>query len=124
MLRSRMWQGIRIAALAAFLTVAFGSVAWCYDRDDYNRSGADRYGYQNGHRDGVEHGRYDRSEGYRYNIHSQQYNDAREGYERRMGPYDYYKKAYRSGYAEGYREAYSSFRRDDDRHWRDRDDWH
>jgi len=90
--------------------------------DDYNHGGGDRYAYDNGYRDGLRHGHFDRNEHHRYNIHSQQYNDANQGYDRSMGPFKYYKRAYRDGYSRGYSEGYNSFRGEGWRGdgWRDR----
>ena len=35
MFRTRMLQVFRLAALAAVVSLAFGSVAWAHDDDDY-----------------------------------------------------------------------------------------
>lgn len=111
-------KSVQLAVLLTVCSLALGSIAWAHE--DYSRGdAAGHYGYQNGYRDGVRHGRFDRNENHRYNIHSQQYNDADQGYDRSMGPFGYYKRAYRDGYASGYAEGYNSWRRDGDR-WRDR----
>jgi hypothetical protein len=110
-------KAVRLAILVAFCSLALGSIAWAHD-DDYYR-GAEHYACQNGYRDGLRHGHFDRTEQHRYNIHSQQYNDANQGYDRSMGPFSYYKRAYRDGYASGYAEGFNSWRRDGDA-WRDR----
>jgi uncharacterized protein YkwD len=124
MLRSTgLRKMLKLSALAALLTLSLGSLAWAHDYDDYNRGEVRQRAYQTGQRDGFDHGRYDRSAGYRYNIHSQQYNDARDGYEYWMGSFGHYKKAYREGYAYGYGEGYNSRRRGWD-HDRDRDDYY
>jgi hypothetical protein len=103
----------RLAALAVVASLALGSVAW---GDDYynRRDGADQRAYQNGYQDGIHHGRYDRGEGFRFNVHSQQFNDARDGYEPWMGSFGHYKKVYRAGYEDGYHRGFDSgaFRRD------------
>ena len=104
MFRTMNWKGMKIAGLVLSLTL-LGNIAWAgdgYDRGDE----AGRAGYQNGYRDGVEHGRFDRNQHYHYNIHSQLYNDARDGYSPAVGPYGYFKKGYRTGYAQGYEEGY------------------
>ena len=107
------------SVVSAAMMLALGSLAFAHE-DDYYRS-PDRYAYQNGFRDGLRHGRFDRTEQHRYNIHSQQYNDANQGYDRSMGPFRYYKSAYRNGYASGYAEGYNSWRREGDANgWRDR----
>jgi hypothetical protein len=40
-----------------------------------------QHGYQNGYRDGINHGRYDRMQGYRYNYKGDQWEDADGGYQ-------------------------------------------
>jgi hypothetical protein len=104
-----MGRGARLAALAAIVSLAFGSLAWAHDDDDdYNRRDARQYGYQNGYRDGVRHGRYDRSANVGYNLRSDQWEDASDGYQRGMGSFGRYRKGYRQGYENGYRAGYSS----------------
>jgi len=129
MLRLRMLRTLRLAALATMVSLAFGSLAWGYDDDDYHRRDEAReHGYQNGYRDGVRAGHYDRERGSRFNFKNDQWEDA-HGYEHWMGDHGHYKRAYRDGYADGYRRGFDSDgRRDwdrdrDDHHWRDRDDW-
>jgi hypothetical protein len=119
-----------VAALAAVATLAFGSLAWAHDGDNYRYRGdeAREHGYHNGYQDGVRHGHYDRMQGHRYNYKSDQWEDADGGYEHWMGSRGQYKKAYRSGYVNGYREGYGDYHRDrdgdrDDYRWRDRDDY-
>ncbi|MBZ5682506.1 MAG: hypothetical protein LAO24_20635 [Acidobacteriia bacterium] len=127
----RMLRGVRLAALAAVVSLALGSLAWAHDGDDYydHHDEAREHGYRNGYQDGVQRGRYDRMQGYRYNFKSQLWDDGDGGYEHWMGSRGHYKKAYRDGYVNGYREGYSAYgyRRDRDRddHYRghDRDDW-
>lgn len=129
MTRMKMLRGVRLAALAAVVSLAFGSLAWAHDDDDHysHRDEARERGYQNGYQDGVQHGRYDRMQGYRYNYKSDQWEDADGGYEHWMGSRGHYKKAYRDGYVKGYREGYGAngYRRDRDDSYRghDRDDW-
>ena len=104
-------------ALLAALTLTSTATARAWDNDD-RRGDVARHGYDNGYRDGLEHGRYDRSSGFRYNTHSQQYDDARDGYQSWMGSYSQFKSAFRNGYNEGYRAGYSGnayYRRDGDR---------
>ena len=127
-----MLRSMRLAALAAVVTLAFGSLAWGHDRDDddYRDDAARHYGYQNGYREGMRHGHYDREQGYRYNFKSDQWEDARDAYDRSMGSFGHYKKAFRDGYVNGYRQGFNSYgdRRDwdhdraDHRQY-DRDDW-
>ncbi len=112
MLRIRMLRTLRWAALATMVSLAFGSLAWGYDRGE-----AREHGYQNGYRDGVRTGHNDRERGRRFNLKNDQWEDA-HGYEHWMGDHGQYKRAYRDGYAEGYRRGFDS---DDRRDW-DRDD--
>src|SRR4029077_10334418 len=133
MFRTRMLQGFRLAALAAVVSLAFASVAWAHDDDDYyyRHDEAREHGYQNGYRDGINHGRYDRMQNHRYNYKSDQWEDADGGYQHWMGSRGRYKNAYRDGYVNGYQLGYGvyGFRggqdgdRDDDHRWHGRDDW-
>ena len=81
MFRTRLLQVFSLAALAAVVSLAFGSVAWAHDDDDsyYRHHEAREHGYQNGYRNGINHGRYDRMQGYRYNYKSDQWEDADGG---------------------------------------------
>ena len=102
-------RGAQLAALAAVVSLAFGSLAWAHDDDDdNNRHDARQYGYQNGYRDGVRHGRYDHEANAGYNVRSDEWEDASNGYDRRMGSFGRYQQGYRQGYESGYRAAYSS----------------
>ena len=129
MLRTMILRAVRLAALAAAVSLAFGTLAWAHDDDDYyyRHDEAREHGYQNGYRDGVRHAQYDRMQGYRYNYKSDQWEDADSGYERWMGSRGQYKKSYRDGYVNGYREGYGfyGYRRDRDDYYRryDRDNW-
>jgi hypothetical protein len=121
MLRTKIWRYLRMAALAAAVSLALGSLAWGYDGDDRQDEARQR-GYQNGYHDGQRAGHYDRERGYRFHFKNDQWEDARGGYEPWMGSFGHYKKAYRSAYADGYRRTFNSYgdRRDGDR---DRDDY-
>jgi hypothetical protein len=132
MSRSKMWQWMRLCALAAVFSMAMGSVAWGYDNDDYyNRHDEAReHGFQNGYRDGSRAGQNDVERGRRFKFKNDDWEDSR-GYEHWMGDHGNYKRAYRDGYERGYRRAYGyegsrSRDRDDYRRYdrdRDRDDW-
>src|SRR5262249_50867386 len=104
-------KGIRLAVLFAFFSffALAASIPSAQAGDYYYRGGAERIAMDNGYRDGLHHGRFDFSEHHRYNIHSQQYNDANQGYDRSMGPFKYFKQAYRDAYARGYAEGYNSY---------------
>ena len=118
MVRSTLWKNIRIAALAAAVSLAFGSVAWGYDRDDYYRHDEARdHGFRNGYQDGQRAGQYDADRGRRFNFKNDDWEDSRR-FERWMGSKGDYKHAYRDGYEQGYRRGYG---RSGDR-YRDRDE--
>jgi hypothetical protein len=130
MTRSKIWWTLRTMALAAAVSLAFGSLAWGYDNDDYRRDEVRERAYQNGYQDGTRAGHYDRERGYRFRFKNDQWEDARSGYEHWMGSFGHYKKAYRSGYEAGYRQTFNSYgdrhgrdRDWDDHRWHDRDDW-
>lgn len=122
---------IRVAALAASVSLACGSVAWGqswaqYDDDDrYRHDEAREQGYRRGLDDGQRAGHLDADRGRRFNFKNDDWEDSR-GYEHWMGNKGRYKQAYRDGYQRGYRRAYGEYDRrgyrDDDR-YRDRDDW-
>jgi flagellar biosynthesis/type III secretory pathway protein FliH len=129
-MRDRIWRWIRVAALAATVSLAFGSVAWGqnwgrYDDDNYyNRDHEAReQGFHRGYDDGFRKGQYDAERGHRFKFKNDDWEDSR-GYQRWMGDKRGYKDAYRDGYERGYREAYNDYgyRYRDDR-YRDRDDW-
>jgi hypothetical protein len=132
MMRDSIWRWIRVAALAATVSLAFGSVAWGqdwgrYDNDDYNRRDEARdRGYHRGLDDGQRAGQFDAQRGRRFKFKNDDWEDSR-GYEHWMGSKGEYKQAYREGYERGYRRSYADFAgryrdRDDDR-YRDRDNW-
>ncbi len=126
MVRKRMWRWLRVAALAATLSLVFGSVAWgqswgAYDDDDYYRHDEAReHGYKNGFRDGLRAGQYDADRGRHFNFKNDDWEDSR-GFGHWMGSKGNYKSAYRVGYEQGYRRGYG-YGYDYDR-YRDRDDW-
>ncbi len=128
-MRNSIWRWLRVAALAATVSLAFGSVAWgqswgYHDDDDYHRRDEAReHGYQNGFRDGQRQGQFDAERGRRFKFKTDDWEDSR-GFEHWMGGKRRYKDAYRDGYEQGYRRAYGygDRYRDDYRH-RDRDDW-
>lgn len=124
MMRFRILQCMRLAAVAAALSLALGSLAW---GDDYRNHEAREQGYRNGVQDGARAGQYDRERGYRFRFKNDQWEDA-PGYEHWMGSHGQYKSAYRHGYEDGYRRSYASYGyrrdRDHDDRWHDRNDWH
>ncbi len=128
MFRDKIWRWIRVAALAATASLAFGSLAWGQDNDDYHyrHDEAREQGYKNGYRDGLRLGQSDLERGRRFNFKNDDWEDSR-GFEHWMGSKGRYKQAYREGYERAYRQAYGYNRRDGDRddYYRrhDRDDW-
>lgn len=86
------------------------------DRDGYYQSSSmdsRQYGYENGHRDGVHHGREDRLRSLGYNMRSDDYKKSDRGYQKHMGNKGVYKAGYRQGYEAGYDNAY--YQRDNGR---------
>ena len=127
MFHSKILRGLRVAVLAATVSVAFGSVAWGqsyrYDDDYHNRHDEARgQGYRAGYRDGQRQGQYDYERGRRFKFKTDDWEDSR-GFEHWMGSKGHYKQAYRDGYERAYRQTYGSYDRRgyDGRH--DRDDW-
>lgn len=127
MLRQRIGNWLRLAALGAAASLALGSFAWGqswgYNDDDryYNRHDEARErGFHRGYDDGFRKGQYDSERGHRFKFRNDDWEDSR-GYEHWMGDKHDYKHAYRKGYERGYREAYNNngYRYRD----RDRDDW-
>ena len=133
MMHDRIWRGLRVALLAATVSLLFGSVAW---GQSWGRDGDDRYdrrddasdqGYRNGYGDGLRVGQSDAERGRRFKFKNDDWEDSR-GYQHWMGDKGRYKHEYREGYERGYRQGYSSngYRHDrdrDDYRDRDRDDW-
>ncbi len=67
---------------------------------------ARQQGYQNGYRDGFDHGRQDREFRESYNLQNQDFRHADRGYDRYMGSRDSYRDGYRDGYRSGYDDGY------------------
>jgi hypothetical protein len=74
MSHDRIWRGLRVALLAATVSLLFGSVAWgpSWGRDGDNRydrrDGASDQGYRNGYGDGLRVGQSDAERGRRFKI--------------------------------------------------------
>lgn len=128
MLHSKIWRWMRVAALAATVSLAGGSLAWAQDHNDYNyrHDEAREHGFKNGYRDGQRAGQYDNERGRRFNFKNDDWEDSR-GFEHWMGSKGQYKHAYRDGYEQGYRRAFGyyndRYRDRDDYRRHDRDDW-
>ena len=125
---STMWRWVRVAALAATVSIGFGTLAWGQDRDDYYngyRDQASDQGYRRGYDDGSRKGQFDFERGRRFNFKNDDWEDSR-GFEHWMGSKGRYKQSYREGYERGYRRAYGDRRdwdHDRERYRNDRDDW-
>jgi hypothetical protein len=120
---SRPWMSswMRMVALAAVVSLAFGSMAWGQYDDDgcyYRHDEAREHGFKNGYRDGLRAGQYDSERGRHFKFKNDDWEDA-HGYEHWMGNHGHCKQAYRVGYERGYRRAYGY----DDSRYRDRDDY-
>lgn len=76
------------------------------DRDSYRE--LERHAYDNGFREGVEEGRNDarRHRDFSYQRHDE-YRDSDQGYHRRDGDRDLYRRSYRQGFQAGYSDAYN-----------------
>ena len=106
-----LWR-MRMAVLAVAATLALTGVALAHDHDDddYYRGGngaqAQRYGYQNGYRDGFNHGREDRFRNEGYDYRSEDFEQASRGYQSWMGNVGQFRDGYRQGYHSGYDAAF------------------
>jgi hypothetical protein len=83
-----------------------------HDRDrDHgrdNRNGYGNYGAEQGYRDGIQHGRDDRSRRAGYNYKSGDYQRGERGYEKYMGSKGQYKQRYRDAYRQGYEAGFNA----------------
>ncbi len=132
-MNSAMKRTIRMGAYALAFTLMIAGIALARDDDDgYYRQGnpaqARTYGYQNGFRDSVRHGREEGREHDPGDYQTPDWRQATSGYQDWMGPLDQYQRGYRDGYRNGFREGYRNVGwndgdRDDRRHdWRRDDD--
>ncbi len=71
---------------------------------------ADRYGRENGYRDGYFRGREDHVRGGDFDVHSEDYEHGDRGFGTFMGSRDDYKTAYRQAYREGYDDGWNQRR--------------
>lgn len=119
-MRNPFWCWMRLAGLAAALSLTLGSLAWAQNYDDYNyhRDDVRGQGYHRGYDDGSRQGQYDVERRHRFNFKTDDWEDSR-GFEHWMGDKRDYKHAYREGYERGYREAFNNY----GNRYRDRDDW-
>ena len=112
---SKLGRGIVGAVLGVAVTLVIG-MAGATARAQYRDYGQDRYGYggdvsriayDQGYRDGIQHGEEHRGEGHRYDYaETRHYKDATSGYRSGYGSKDAYKQAYRDGFRRGYDVGY------------------
>src|SRR5688572_13428302 len=98
----RNWGVIAFAAV-----LAFAGSAYAHDNDDRNRGGyhnISQVAQDNGYRDGLQHGQYDRSRRIGYNYKSDEWKRGDRGYQRSFGSKGQYKQAYRDAYQNGYND--------------------
>lgn len=100
--------------LACALVLLWTASALAHDppqNAQYGRNGqygnAGQYAYDNGYRDGLEHGRSDRASGRGYDYRDANWRRGDRGYDRRMGSQGQYKQVYRDAYQRGYEEGYN-----------------
>lgn len=108
-----MWRTMRMAALALSATLALSGLAVAQrdydgDRDDNYRGGnqAQRYGYDRGYQDGVGKGRHEGREHDPLDYRPPDWRQATRGYERWMGPVEFYQRGYQEGYQSGFETGY------------------
>ncbi len=71
------------------------------------RGDVQRIAYDNGYREGLDHGEKDGRRGRPYSVErNDEFRDADKGYRRGYGDRDYYRRVFRDGFARGYREGY------------------
>jgi flagellar biosynthesis/type III secretory pathway protein FliH len=105
---------IPAAALALALSATPAHAQWGrifgQDRDDYYRGNARQIAYDNGYREGMDHGQQAARSNRPFNLEREKdYRNADEGYRREYGNKDRYRDDFRRGFAEGYRQAYGRY---------------
>jgi hypothetical protein len=77
----------------------------------------ERVAYDNGYREGIEHGGHDARDRRDYRVdRDRDYRRGDEGYRREYGDRDFYREAFRRGYEAGYRAGFQQYARRGD--WR------
>jgi hypothetical protein len=104
---------LRTFGMMAALILGLGTVGQAHDYGTdsgrYDREGwqdARRQGYEQGYRDGAQHGQADRQRGVGYDIRNNDFKKGDRGYNKAVGNKGEYKKGYREGYQAGYDRAY------------------
>lgn len=102
------------AALALALSATPAHAQWGrvfgQDRDDYRYGNARQVAYDNGYREGMDHGQKAARDRKPFDLEREKdYRNADEGYRREYGNKDRYRQDFRRGFAEGYRAAYDRY---------------
>lgn len=97
------------ALLSVGLALVLSAPALAHDPDDNYRD-ARQIGYQYGYRDGFQHGRYDRVQQSSYDMRSEAFERADNGYDQSMGSFYLFQQGYRNGYQSGYDDGFYSRR--------------
>ena len=93
--------------IAIICTLFLGSFVLPYDaRASVSKDQAFRLGYDEGYRDGAREGQNDYRSGRGYDLRSDRYRKADDGWRNSIGHRGDYQKGYREGYESGYRSAY------------------
>lgn len=105
---------IPAAALALALSATPAHAQWGrifgQDRDDAYRGNARQIAYDNGYREGMDHGQNAARSNRPFDLQREKdYRNADEGYRREYGNKDRYREDFRRGFAEGYRAAYERY---------------
>jgi len=117
--KSRYLTAFALAGLVGLSTPACAAQVYgqTYPRGDVYGGvrDFDRRAYDNGYREGLDEGRNDarHNRNFSYDRHSE-YRDADDGYHRRDGDREFYRRSFRRGFEVGYREAFAR----DTRNWR------
>jgi hypothetical protein len=102
----RLFSAVLLAGgvLTASAACASQGAFYGYQRDYRN---FERRAYDNGYREGLEHGEKDARRGRDFAYaHDSEYRDADHGYNRSYGSIDAYRRVFRQGYTDGYTEGY------------------
>jgi hypothetical protein len=108
-----MGRNLKTATIAFALALFLLPMAPALMAQEYGQQGAmnqQQIANNNGYRDGFDHGRFDRTNGNRYDFHNRDYHRADRGYVRGMGNHDDYQNAYRHGYRLGYNDGFNGRR--------------
>jgi hypothetical protein len=107
-----MFRTVRITGFILTLTLALSGLALAQDDDDHYRQGnqqqAGEYGYDHGYRDGLSRGQHEGREHDPHDYQTPDWRQATRGYQRWMGPVEFYQRAYQKGYREGFRSGFES----------------